>query len=120
MKSFGTSLLDINENSLNHTDVIKCAIKKFLSEFRPHRTNERIVVDGKCYLLSNKDRKEIEYGFDPEQYWLMSDLDYNVFAAKLIPNWTAGNKGVWMMSGYHKGSYLVRVSLDYILTNYGF
>ena len=114
------SLLDINENSLNHTDVIKCAIKKFLSEFRPHRTNGRITIDDKCYLLADKDRKEIEYDLDPEQYWLMSDLYFNVFVAKLRPNWTAGNKGVWMMSGYHKGAYLVRVSLDYILTNYEF
>lgn len=114
------SILDINENSSNHTDIIRCAIKKFLSEFRPHHSNEKITIDGKCYLLANKTRKEIEYDSDPEQYWLMSDLDFNVFVAKLRPNWTAGNKGVWMMSGYHKGVHLVYVSLDYILTNYGF
>jgi hypothetical protein len=114
------SLLDINENSSNHTDVIRCAIKKFLSEFRPHNTNEKISVDGKCYLLSNKARKEIEYDFDPEQYWLMSDLDFNVFVAKLRSNWSIGNRGTFIMSGYHGDMRLGHVSLDYILTNYGF
>ena len=114
------SLLDINENSLNHTDVIKCAIKKFLSEFHPHHTNEKISVDGKCYLLANKVRKEIEYDSDPEQYWLMSDLDFNVFVAKLRPNWAEGNRGIYIMSGYHLDMHLGHVSLDYILTNYKF
>lgn len=117
------SLLDINENSLNHTDIIRCAIKKFLSEFYPYNTyntNEKITIDDKCYLLANKVRKEIEYDSDSEQYWLMSDLDFNVFIAKLRSNWVEGNKGIRILSGYHKDTYFGHVSLDYILTNYKF
>ena len=113
------SLLDINENSSNHTDVIRCMIKKFLSEFHPHHTNEKISIDGKCYLLASKVKKEIEYDLDPEQYLLMSDLDFNVFVAKLRPNWAVGNGGVYIMSGYHRDKWLGHVSLDYILTNFG-
>lgn len=114
------SLLDINENSLNRADIIKCAIKKFLSEFQPHHSNKKITIDGKCYLLANKTRKEIEYDSDPGQYWLMSDLDFNVFVAKLRPNWAQGNPGIYIMSGFYRGKFFGHVSLDYILTNYEF
>lgn len=114
------SLLDINENSLNHTDIIRCAIKKFLSEFYPYHTNKKFSIDGKCYLLANKIKKEIEYDSDPKQYWLMLDSDFNVFVAKLSPNWGEGNRGIYMMSGYHGDIRLGHVSLDYILTNYEF
>ena len=112
------SILDINENSLNHTDVIRCAIKKFLNEFHSNHTNKKITIDDKCYLLANKTRKEIEYDSNLEQYWLMFDLDFNVFIAKLRPNWAMGNRGIYIMSGYHGDKFLGHVSLDYILTNY--
>jgi hypothetical protein len=113
------SLLDINENTFDHTNIIQSAIKKFLHEYVPPHANEIITIDNKFYLLGNKIKLEIEYDFNPEQWTLMIDHDHNVFMAKLKPNWAQGNKGISTLYGCYRGNFFGHISLDYILTNYG-